>query len=63
MRIAANENCVGTGQCEATLPSVFRVGDEGVVEIDDSAVPGADPELLRRAVRLCPTEALSLSES
>lgn len=63
MKVFANDNCVGTGQCEATLPSVFNVGDEGVVEIDESAVVGADPELLRRAVRVCPTDALRLEES
>ena len=51
--------CVGTGQCEMILPDVFTVGDEGVVEMDREAAATADPALLRRAVRNCPTSALT----
>jgi ferredoxin len=54
--------CVGTGQCEMTLPDVFTVGDEGVVEMDREAAASADPALLRRAVRNCPTSALTLAD-
>jgi ferredoxin len=63
MKVIANEDtCVGSGQCEATLPSVFAVGDEGTVEVDQGAVAAADPQLLTRAVRACPTESLKLVE-
>lgn len=54
--------CVGTGQCEMTLPEVFAVGDGGTVEVDHAAAVGAPVDQLRRAVRLCPTGALSLEE-
>ena len=54
--------CVGTGQCEMTLPDVFTVGDEGVVEMNREAAATADPALLQRAVRNCPTSALTLAE-
>lgn len=54
--------CVGTGQCEMTLPEVFAVGDAGIVEVDRTALETADPELVRRAVRNCPTSALSFAE-
>jgi ferredoxin len=54
--------CVGTGQCEMALPDVFTVGDDGVVEMDREAAASADPTLLRRAVRNCPTSALTLAE-
>ncbi len=54
------ERCVGTGQCEMNLPGVFTVADDGVVEVDRSALPEADEAALRKAVRACPTRALEL---
>lgn len=54
--------CVGTGQCEMLVPEVFTVGDDGVVELHPDAVADADPTLLRRAVRNCPTAALQLAD-
>jgi ferredoxin len=63
VQVAVDESlCVGTGQCEMTLPDVFTVGDEGVVEMDREAAASADPALLRRAVRNCPTSALTLAD-
>lgn len=56
------DRCIGTGQCEMLVPEVFTVGDEGVVELNAGAVPNADPTLLQRAVRNCPTAALQLSD-
>ena len=54
------DRCVGTGQCEMALPEVFTVGDDGVVEVQRSALPAAEEPVLRRAVRSCPTRALEL---
>ncbi|MFN2536926.1 MAG: ferredoxin [Mycobacteriales bacterium] len=54
------ERCVGTGQCEMALPSVFTVSDDGVVEVDHAAAEDADPAALARAVKLCPTRTLAL---
>ena len=54
------ERCVGTGQCEMALPSVFSVLDDGVVEVDHQAAEAADPVALARAVKMCPTRTLSL---
>jgi ferredoxin len=63
VQVAVDESlCVGTGQCEMTLPDVFTVGDEGVVTMDREAATSADPALLRRAVRNCPTSALTLAD-
>lgn len=62
-RVTADvETCVGTGQCEITFPEGFAVGDNGVVAIDADAVAHADPKVLRRVVRNCPTAALRLVE-
>ena len=63
VKVVANEDtCVGSGQCEAILPNVFAVGDEGTVEVDETAVATADKLLLGRAIRTCPTESLRLVE-
>lgn len=63
MRVKFDENlCVGSGQCELAVPTVFAVGDEGVVEVDEAAVGDAPEDKLRQAVRDCPTQALSLVE-
>jgi ferredoxin len=63
MRVRANtDTCVGTGQCEALLGSVFAVGDEGTVVIDQDAAEQADIDQLRRAVRVCPTDSLTLED-
>jgi ferredoxin len=56
----ASAACIGSGQCEAILPTVFEVGDDGVVAVDTEALPSADPRLLSRAVGSCPVSALRL---
>ena len=54
------DRCVGTGQCEMTLPEVFTVTDDGVVAVDQATLSAADETALRKAVRACPTRALEL---
>lgn len=54
------DRCVGTGQCEMTLPEVFTVTDDGVVAVDQATLSAADEAGLRKAVRACPTRALEL---
>jgi ferredoxin len=50
--------CEGHGLCENAAPSIYRVGEDGQVEILVSEIV---PELLDRAeagARLCPVNAL-----
>lgn len=51
--------CEGFGFCEETVPDVFRLDDEGVLHIDQSAARDAAP-VLPSAVRSCPVAALRL---
>jgi ferredoxin len=56
--------CEGHGQCEASAPHLFRLADDGIVELvrDNASVP---PELLadaQAAVACCPVAALELGE-
>jgi ferredoxin len=57
--------CEGHGQCKASAPHLFRLADDGIVELvrDDASVP---PELLadaQAAVACCPVAALELGNS
>lgn len=63
MKIRLDESkCVGHGRCEAALPSVFELNDEGFVTVHHDAVAGADPADIRAAVAACPSEALTIEE-
>jgi ferredoxin len=63
MRIAVDrELCIGSGACEALLPDVFEVGDDGVVTVLRPEVAPDGEDDVRDAVAQCPTGALSLAE-
>ncbi|MFD8100252.1 ferredoxin [Nocardia fluminea] len=64
MKIAADRTrCEGHGMCEALLPSIFRVDDEGSVTVLTDQVTEAEVDDVRLAVESCPVEALRLSGS
>lgn len=58
--IAQRERCMGNGLCEAIHPTVFEVGDDGVVIVHHDNVRDEDREPIERAVASCPTRALLL---
>lgn len=61
MRVVTDrDKCMGNGLCEAVHPSVFEVGDDGVVIVHHENVRGDDRKLLERAVAACPAFALRL---
>lgn len=61
MRVVVDRGvCQGIGMCESFAPDVFEVGDDGQVEVHESAVAGTDRSLLQQAVDGCPTLALTL---
>ena len=55
--------CQGHAMCEMEAPDYFRVPKRGIVEILDPE-PGeeARPDI-ERAVRMCPTRALIITET
>ncbi|MEV0248362.1 ferredoxin [Nocardia sp. NPDC050712] len=55
--IADLDLCQGHAVCQDEAPEVFSVPKRGKVEIADPAVDSAD---VQRAVRYCPTQALSI---
>ena len=61
MKITADHTrCEGHGMCEALLPSIFRVDDEGNVTVLTEQVLEAELDDVRLAVDSCPVEALRL---
>ncbi|MEV8218427.1 ferredoxin [Microbacterium sp. NPDC077391] len=64
MNIAVQADaCVGAGQCALVAPDVFDQDDDGIVLLLNAAPQGADLEAAKRAVRLCPARAISMSDS
>ncbi|GAA1255893.1 ferredoxin [Sphaerisporangium rubeum] len=64
MRITADTSrCVGAGMCVLTAPALFdQDEDDGTVVVLDPAPPPAVQPAARRAVRSCPSGALSIEE-
>lgn len=61
MRIAADRDaCIGAGLCVATSDTVFDQDDDGIVLVLVENPEGADVDLAREAVSLCPSGALKV---
>lgn len=61
--IADTGKCIGSGQCVLTEPLLFdQSEDDGTVIVLDDTPSGELVEQARTAVRVCPSQALSLQE-
>jgi ferredoxin len=61
--IADLEVCIGAGVCVLTAPDVFDQGvDDGLVRVLVEEVPATEERVVREAVDLCPSAALSIFE-
>jgi ferredoxin len=61
MRIVVDTDlCQGHAMCEVEAPDVFSVPKKGVVELLDENPPESMRADVERAVRYCPTQALSI---
>ena len=61
MRIRVDrERCIGSENCVATAPSVFRIDGEGKAVLLDPAT--VDIEALLLVAEICPTEAIILED-
>ncbi|WP_067899565.1 ferredoxin [Nocardia vaccinii] len=54
------EKCTGIGICEAFVPKVFEVNDDGDLELLSDTVPAGMEHAVTQAIEGCPTQALSL---
>jgi len=61
MRIVVDrDRCTGQAMCESIGPDIFRVTDDGQVEILVAVVPDGRLREAEWAVSCCPNEALEL---
>lgn len=65
MRIVVDKDrCIGSGQCVLTQPEVFDQGeDDGLVVLLTEEPSSETEDSVREAVRLCPSQALSVEEN
>ena len=64
MRINVDRaRCEGHGVCEETAPQVYRLDDEGELEILVDPVPASQEASAESGARLCPVSALSISKA
>ena len=51
--------CIGCGACQALVPDVFEIGDDGLAEVKVSEVNDKLKEDTADAIDNCPTQAIS----
>lgn len=54
--------CSGIGLCEATAPTVFEVGEDGLSRVINPEPPDDERTAVEEAVNSCPTSALSIED-
>lgn len=52
------ELCIGSGDCVRLVPSAFAIDEAQGVSVPLPDAAAADPDLLVRAARGCPTQAI-----
>jgi ferredoxin len=62
VRVLVNrETCTGNGLCEALLPELFEVAEEGIVRVLSDPADDDLRDLVDEAVISCPTRSLSIA--
>jgi ferredoxin len=62
---ADREVCIQAGNCVMVADSLFDQDDDGIVVVlagPDSHVPDGEEDKAREAVKLCPSQALTISD-
>jgi len=59
---ADRDLCISAGNCVMSAPAVFDQDDDGIVVLLVDEVPDGEEAHVRDAVKLCPAEALRISD-
>ena len=63
MKIEADRDvCIGAGMCVMTAEEVFDQDDDGIVVVLVDDVPADQQDKAAEAVRLCPSQALTITQ-
>lgn len=60
MRVIVKDTCQGCGTCEAAVPDVFQIQEDGSVRVLVDPVPERLEQDVRQAAEECPTESIEL---
>ena len=61
MRVAGDsEICMGAGVCVMTADKTFDQDDDGIVVLASDRVSVDEEKVVRNAIRMCPSGALSI---
>lgn len=64
MKVTVNKDlCIGCGACQAIVPSVFELEDDGLAKAIDSNIDNDLKEEVIDALEGCPTSAISEVEN
>jgi ferredoxin len=59
---ADREVCIQAGNCVMVADSLFDQDDDGIVVVLVDEVPAGEEDRARDAVKLCPSQALSIAD-
>ena len=63
MKVAVDHDmCEGHGKCQQAAPGIFELRDDDLSYVLVDEVPESSHEQVRRAVRLCPRQAIKIIE-
>ena len=62
MKAKVKNMCIGCGACQALVPYVFEINDEGVAEVIVEVVPENLEEEVKDASESCPVNAIEVNE-
>ena len=54
-----NETCIGCGTCESLCPDVFKVNDDGKVDVLDADYE-ANKDCIDQSIEACPVQAITI---
>jgi ferredoxin len=59
---ADREVCIQAGNCVMVADSLFDQDDDGIVVVLADQIPSGEEDKAREAVKLCPSQALTIAE-
>ena len=63
MKVHADRDvCIQAGNCVMVADSLFDQDDDGVVVVLVDDIPAEDQDKAREAVKLCPSQALTIAQ-
>jgi ferredoxin len=59
---ADRDVCIQAGNCVMVADSLFDQDDDGIVVVLADEIPSGEEDKAREAVKLCPSQALTIAE-